>query len=66
MLLTYMFPLDERASVCNFFALVDGKKVEGKIKEKQQAKDEYDDAIASGNSAYLLEEGISPTRTASR
>ena len=54
----YEFPLAEGASVCSFYAIVDGKKIEGKIKEKEQAKDQYDDAIASGHSAYLLEEGI--------
>lgn len=41
-----------------FYAIVDGKKIEGKIKKKEEAQDTYDDAIASGNSAFLLEEGI--------
>ncbi len=35
---------------------MDGKVVEGQIKEKEKAKDTYDDAIASGHGAYLLEE----------
>ena len=47
----------ENSSVCSFYALVNGKKIDGKMKEKDQARDDYDDAIASGHSAYLLEEG---------
>lgn len=53
----YEFPLEEKAAVSDFYALVDGKKIQGKIKEKKKAQEEYDDAIASGHSAYLLEEG---------
>ncbi len=30
--------------------------MEGQIKEKEKAKDVYDDAIAGGHGAYLLEE----------
>ncbi len=41
----------------DFYAIVNGEKIQGKIKEKQKAQEEYDDAIASGNSAYMLEEG---------
>jgi Vault protein inter-alpha-trypsin domain len=53
----YVFPLEEKASVSNFYATVDGNKVNGVLKEKEQARDVYDGAIASGKSAYLLEEG---------
>eukprot|EP00026_Physarum_polycephalum_P002556 Phypoly_transcript_02563.p1 GENE.Phypoly_transcript_02563~~Phypoly_transcript_02563.p1 ORF type:complete len:905 (+),score=178.71 Phypoly_transcript_02563:1-2715(+) len=53
---TYVFPLEERASVSSFYAIVDGKKVMGKLFEKEKAKDTYEDAIASGNSAYMLEQ----------
>lgn len=53
----YEFPLAEGASVSAFYALVDGKKVDGKLKEKEEARDDYDDAIAGGHSAFLLEEG---------
>ena len=58
--------------MCSFRAEIDGNIVEGIIKEKQKAKDTYDDAIASGHGtltvyfahsrsnsskgAYLLEE----------
>jgi hypothetical protein len=36
---TYEFPLSEGASVSNFYAIVDGKKIQGVIKEKEEAKD---------------------------
>lgn len=55
---TYEFPLSEGASVCAFYAMVNVKKLVGILKEKEQAKDEYDDAIASGNTAFMLEEGM--------
>ena len=54
----YEFPLAEGASVSSFYAIVDGKRVDGKLKEKEEAKNDYDDAIAGGHSAFLLEEGV--------
>ncbi len=45
----YEFPYDPRASITEFYAEIDDKKVIGTIKEKEEAKDEYDDAIASGH-----------------
>jgi hypothetical protein len=55
-LLSYEFPLDPKASICDFYAEIDDKKVVGQIKEKEAAKDTYDDAIASGHGAYMLEQ----------
>eukprot|EP01116_Phalansterium_solitarium_P016045 TRINITY_DN3631_c0_g1_i2.p1 TRINITY_DN3631_c0_g1~~TRINITY_DN3631_c0_g1_i2.p1 ORF type:complete len:453 (+),score=131.21 TRINITY_DN3631_c0_g1_i2:115-1359(+) len=52
----YEFPLDAKASVCGFWVEVDGAKIVGQIKEKEKARNTYDDAIASGHGAYLLEE----------
>eukprot|EP01118_Nematostelium_gracile_P006839 TRINITY_DN2208_c0_g1_i1.p1 TRINITY_DN2208_c0_g1~~TRINITY_DN2208_c0_g1_i1.p1 ORF type:complete len:913 (-),score=285.21 TRINITY_DN2208_c0_g1_i1:11-2749(-) len=52
----YDFPLDAKASVYEFWAEIDGKKVVGTIKEKQKAIETYEDAIASGHGAYLLEQ----------
>eukprot|EP01105_Mastigella_eilhardi_P025760 TRINITY_DN7111_c0_g1_i1.p1 TRINITY_DN7111_c0_g1~~TRINITY_DN7111_c0_g1_i1.p1 ORF type:complete len:835 (+),score=180.17 TRINITY_DN7111_c0_g1_i1:81-2585(+) len=52
----YEFVLDGRASVTDFAAYVDGREIKGVLKEKQAAKDKYDDAIAGGGGAYLLEE----------
>jgi len=52
----YRFALEENAAVSDFVAEIDGKKIRGTIKEKEEAKDTYDDAIAGGHGAYLLEQ----------
>lgn len=43
-------------SVCAFRAEIDGKVIEGQIKEKEKAKEQYDDAIASGHGMFLASE----------
>jgi len=53
-----VFPLDEHAAVCEFEAEIQGKKVVGIVKEKQQAQQEYNQAVSRGDGAYLLEQGI--------
>ena len=35
---------------------VGDKKVKGKVKEKEHAKEDYEDALAGGNAAVMLEE----------
>jgi len=52
----YKFELAENAAVSDFVAEIDGKKVRGTIKEKEEAKNTYDDAISSGHGAYLMEQ----------
>lgn len=52
----YNFPLNQNYCVTDFTCEVDGKVLKGECQEKQQAKDTYDDAIAEGHGAYLLEE----------
>eukprot|EP01112_Ceratiomyxa_fruticulosa_P009185 TRINITY_DN2395_c0_g1_i2.p1 TRINITY_DN2395_c0_g1~~TRINITY_DN2395_c0_g1_i2.p1 ORF type:complete len:918 (+),score=260.17 TRINITY_DN2395_c0_g1_i2:845-3598(+) len=52
----YNFPLQEKAVVTSFEAEIDGRVVVGKIQEKEQARNTYDDAISAGHGAYLLEE----------
>eukprot|EP00122_Pirum_gemmata_P006481 Pgem_evm1s5926 len=52
----YVFPLDEKAAVCEFEAEVDGKVVVGVVKEKEQARKEFQEAKELGQTAYLLEE----------
>jgi poly [ADP-ribose] polymerase 2/3/4 len=52
----YVFPLDDRAAVCGFEAFINGKHVVGRVKEKEQARREYKEAIAQGHGAYLMEE----------
>ncbi|XP_059497734.1 von Willebrand factor A domain-containing protein 5A-like isoform X2 [Stegostoma tigrinum] len=55
----FVFPMDSDAAVYNFQAMVDGKAIVAVIKEKEKAKDDYDDAISSGHQAFLLEENSS-------
>lgn len=52
----YTFPLDARAAVCRFEAEVDGHRWVGRVMPDDEARDTYDDAIASGGGAYLLEQ----------
>lgn len=53
---TYVFPLEEGAAVCAFEALIDGRVVVGTVMEKEKAFEAYDEAIAAGNGAFLLDE----------
>jgi hypothetical protein len=52
----YVFPLDEGAAVCGFQALIDGTLVVGEVHEREKAFATYDDAIADGHGAFLLDE----------
>jgi Ca-activated chloride channel family protein len=52
----YVFPLDERAAVCGFAAIVDGVEIVGEVKEREEAFERYDDAISEGHGAYLLDQ----------
>lgn len=52
----YVFPLGEGAAVCAFEAVVDGVRVTGQVMEREKAFERYDDAMAAGHGAYLLDE----------
>jgi Ca-activated chloride channel family protein len=52
----YRFPLDEAAAAVGFEAVIDGRRVVGHVEEKEKAFAEYDDAMASGHGAYLLDQ----------
>ncbi|KAJ8350946.1 hypothetical protein SKAU_G00260760 [Synaphobranchus kaupii] len=52
----YVFPLDESAAVCGFEAFVNGKHIVGQVKEKEQARREYRQAIEKGHGAYLMDQ----------
>jgi Ca-activated chloride channel family protein len=52
----YVFPLDERAAVCGFEAVINGTLVVGEVKERDEAFRIYDDAMEAGHGAYLLDE----------
>ncbi|XP_078268866.1 von Willebrand factor A domain-containing protein 5A-like isoform X2 [Rhinoraja longicauda] len=52
----FVFPMDSDSAVYHFEAQVGGKTIVATIKEKEKAKDDYDDAISSGHQAFLLME----------
>lgn len=51
----FTFPLDDSSTVVGFSATIQDRKIVGRVEEKQKARDAYDDAIASGQSAFLME-----------
>eukprot|EP00347_Sterkiella_histriomuscorum_P005979 403354535 len=53
---TYSFPTDPDIIVSKLQIELGDRIVEGKIMEKQQAREKYDDAIAGGNAAVLVQE----------
>ncbi|XP_051779084.1 von Willebrand factor A domain-containing protein 5A-like isoform X22 [Erpetoichthys calabaricus] len=52
----FVFPMEDGSSVYDFHAEIGGNLIEATIKEKQEAIYDYDDAISSGQEAFLLEE----------
>ncbi|MGH3712172.1 MAG: VIT domain-containing protein [Micromonosporaceae bacterium] len=53
---TYIFPLPDRAAVTAMRMEADGRVIEGVLKERQQAREEYDEAIQQGRRASIAEE----------
>ncbi|XP_013370321.1 PREDICTED: poly [ADP-ribose] polymerase 4 [Chinchilla lanigera] len=52
----YVFPLDDKAAVCGFEAFINGRHIVGKIKEKEEARQQYRAAISQGHGAYLMDQ----------
>ena len=52
----YFFPIEESAALTKVEADVEGRKVVGKVKEKEKAREEYRDATTRGRTAVLVEE----------
>ncbi|KAA0724672.1 A domain-containing protein 5 [Triplophysa tibetana] len=52
----FVFPLPANAAVCHFSAKIGEQEIVAELKEKQAARDQYDDAVSSGQEAFLLEE----------
>ncbi|XP_067101988.1 von Willebrand factor A domain-containing protein 5A-like isoform X2 [Osmerus mordax] len=52
----FVFPLPAEAAVCHFSAKIGETEVVAHVQEKKQAREEYDDALSSGQQAFLLEE----------
>src|SRR5215510_2042844 len=53
---TYIFPLPDRAAVTAMRMTADGRVVDAQLKERGQARAEYDQAIAEGKRASIAEE----------
>ncbi|XP_030248833.1 von Willebrand factor A domain-containing protein 5A-like isoform X7 [Sparus aurata] len=52
----FVFPLPGDAAVCHFSATIGQTQIVAEVKKKKQAREEYDDALSSGQQAFLLEE----------
>ena len=52
----FRFPLEKSHAVVGLTALIDGRKIKADVREKEEARAQYDDAIASGLSAAIAEE----------
>ncbi|QUR66556.1 VIT domain-containing protein [Mycobacterium spongiae] len=53
---TYVFPLPPRAGVTDFVADMAGRRVVGVLKERGQARTDYEQAVADGQRAAIVEE----------
>ncbi|XP_078471868.1 von Willebrand factor A domain-containing protein 5A-like [Lampetra planeri] len=53
---SFLFPLDDDSAVHAFSASLNGRHIDAVIKEKEKAKEEYDDALSSSHTAFLLSE----------
>jgi len=52
----FRFPVEQSQAVVGLTAVIDGRKIKAQLREKEEARAAYDDAIASGQSAALGEE----------
>lgn len=55
----YVFPLYDGVSVVGFTCLVGVRIINGVVKEKAKAEEEYNAAVERGETAGLLEQGLS-------
>ncbi|MBS2031299.1 MAG: VWA domain-containing protein [Deltaproteobacteria bacterium] len=53
---TYIFPLPDRAGVTGFRFEVAGRVIDGVLKERGQAREEYEQALQKGHRAAIAEE----------
>ena len=52
----YTFPLPEGAAVCAFEVITGDRVLSGVVEESDKAIEQYDDAIADGDGAFLMEQ----------
>ena len=51
----YEFPLEKNTLMAKLIAEINGKTIEAEVRDKEKAKEKYDDAMASGHAAILAE-----------
>ena len=61
----YVFPVDATAAVCAFEAIVGETRVVGRVEEREKAFEQYDEAMAAGHGAFLLDQERRDVFTAS-
>ena len=54
--IVFRFPVEQSHAVVGLTAEVDGRRIKAQLKEKEEARTIYDDAVASGQTAALGEE----------
>ena len=52
----FRFPVEQSHAVVGLTAVIDGRRIRAQVREKEEARAAYDDAIASGRSAAFAEE----------
>ncbi len=52
----YIFPLNHDAVITGFKAVIHGREIQGVIRERKKAEQEYAEAIMKGDTAMMLEE----------
>ncbi|MBK9668339.1 MAG: VWA domain-containing protein [Gammaproteobacteria bacterium] len=52
----YSFPLEEGSAVCELIVEIGGRKLLGRIEEREKAFEQYDEAMAAGNGAFLADQ----------
>lgn len=52
----FVFPVNSQSSIYSLTATVGGRKIVGKVKEKEAAQADYDKAVESGKSAVIAKE----------
>ncbi|XP_058623862.1 von Willebrand factor A domain-containing protein 5A-like isoform X3 [Onychostoma macrolepis] len=52
----FVLPLPADAAVCHFSAKIGEQEIVAEVQDRETARDQYDDAVSSGQQAFLLEE----------
>ena len=52
----FVFPVNSLSAIYHLSATVGGRKILGKVKEKDEAKKEFDQAVSEGKSAVMAKE----------